>query len=209
MAARIVVVRGMLGGLYTPGRRTLVESVVVLGLVFALGSSAQLVQRESGRLLGELVGRAALNRVLDATQSASLVLFDDAQFHDRVGRAQQAQSRCSQALNALFTGLGAALGSVGVLLGLSSVSSLLLPIAVLGSIPAAVAARRNSDDEYFFLTRLMPTERQRFYIESLLIDRRAAKEIRAFDLAPFLRALHDRLFDQRMEGLRALAKQRM
>lgn len=167
------------------------------------------MQREKGRLLGELVARAAVERLLDAAQSASLILFDDAQFHDRVSRAQQAPGRCSQALSALFTGLGAALGSVGVLLGLTSVSFLLLPIAVFGSIPAVVAARRNSDDEYSFLTRLMPTERQRYYIESLLIDRRAAKEIRAFDLSPFLRALHGRLFDQRLEGLRILAKQRM
>lgn len=209
MAARIVLVTGLLGGLSSPDHKALVEPLVVLGVVFALGSCAQLVQRESGRLLGELVVRAALDRVLDAAQSASLVLFDDAQFHDRLGRVQLAQSRCSQALSALFTGLGAALGAVGVLLGLSSVSFLLLPIAMLGSIPAAVAARRNSEDEYFFLTRLMPTEQQRSYVESLLIDRGAAKEIRAFDLAPFLRALHGRLFDERLEGLRALAKQRM
>lgn len=209
MPVRIIVVQRLLRGLPSSNHESTIASAAVLGLAFALGGYAQLFQREKGRLLGETAARAALERVLDATQTATLVRFDDAQFHDRVRRAQQAQNNCSQAITALFAALAGAVATLGILLGLTSVSLLILPVAVLASLPVAVAARRNSEDEYFFVTQLVPAERQRLYIESLLLDREPAKEIRAFDLAPFLRSLHDKLLNERMDGLRRLGKQRM
>ncbi len=209
MPVRIIVFRNLLAGLSSASRESLVTSAAVLGLVFALGGYSQLIQREKGRLLGELVARAELERILDAAQGASLVLLDKSGFHDRIRRVQQAQNRSGQALSALFAGSGAALGAVAILSTLTAASWLLLPLAVIASFPVAVASRLNSNDEYFFMTRLAPTERRRFYIESLLVDRQPAKEIRTLDLAPFLRSLHSGLLDERIEGFRALAKQRM
>lgn len=209
MPIRIVAFRELLGSLSAKDHEALVWAVVVLGLVLAIGGYFQLIQREKSRLLGELVMRAVLERVLDAAQSASLVLLDDSRFHDRVRRVQQAQGRCGQALSCLFSGSGAVLGAAAILFTLTSASWLLLPVAVIASVPVAFASRLNSDDEYLFMTRLAPTERRRFYIESLLLDRQAAKEVRAFDLAPFLRSLHGALLAERVEGLRALSAQRM
>ena len=208
MPVRIVVVQRLLRVLQSSNRESIVVSVGVLGIAFAVGAYAQLAQRERGRLLGEAVARSALERVLDAAQTANLVQFDDARFHDRVRRAQYGQSHCSQAITTLFTALAGAVAVVGLLAGLTSASLLILPVAVLASVPAAVVARRNSDDEYLFVTGLVPAERQRMYLESLLLERDPAKEVRAFDLAPFLRSLHDKVLDERMDGLRRLGKQR-
>jgi ATP-binding cassette subfamily B protein len=55
---------------------------------------------------------------------------------------------------------------------------------------------------------MTPNERERMYLTSVMLERDAAKEVRAFQLAPFLRRRYDRLFDERMVELRALARRR-
>jgi ATP-binding cassette subfamily B protein len=53
-----------------------------------------------------------------------------------------------------------------------------------------------------------PNERQRSYLSALMLSRGSAKEVRAFALAPFLRGRYDRLYDERIRELRALARRR-
>jgi hypothetical protein len=74
-----------------------------LGTIVALPIAlefARAIENEQSRLLGELVGRRALDRVLDVTTTADLLDFEDPEFHDRVCRAQmQGQFRLLQAVN--------------------------------------------------------------------------------------------------------------
>lgn len=206
---RVLILQRVLRDLPDPhARESLLISAVILGAALAAGGYSQLIQRERGRMLGDMLGRVVMDRVLDTTQSAPLIRFDDSGFHDRVRRAQQAQYRCGQALTALLTGVGAILSAVALIVLLASVNWLLLPVAIFVALPASFAARLNSNDEYLFMHKYAPIERQRFYIESLLTDRQPAKEVRAFDLAPFLRSVHARLQDERIESLRLLANHR-
>jgi ATP-binding cassette subfamily B protein len=55
---------------------------------------------------------------------------------------------------------------------------------------------------------MTPNDRQRNYLQSVLLGRDSAKEVRAYDLAPFLRKRYDRLYDERIRELRALARRR-
>jgi ATP-binding cassette, subfamily B, bacterial len=55
---------------------------------------------------------------------------------------------------------------------------------------------------------MTPGDRQRDYIQHILMGRNAAKEVRAFNLASFLRGRYDRLYDERIEELRKLARRR-
>jgi ATP-binding cassette subfamily B protein len=52
-------------------------------------------------------------------------------------------------------------------------------------------------------------ERQRGYLYNLLTSKEPAKEVRAFDLASFLRGRYDRLYEQRLTELRATAHRRL
>jgi ATP-binding cassette subfamily B protein len=56
---------------------------------------------------------------------------------------------------------------------------------------------------------MTPNERQRHYLERVLMGRDPAKEVRSFGLAGFLRGRYDRLYDERIEELRSLARRRM
>jgi ATP-binding cassette subfamily B protein len=67
----------------------------------------------------------------------------------------------------------------------------------------------NSRDLYRFMHGMTPNERQRHYLERILMGRDPAKEVRSFRLATFLRGRYDTLYDERIMELRSLARRRM
>jgi ATP-binding cassette, subfamily B, bacterial len=181
--------------------------MLIFGVLLALSGYAKLVQLHKSRLLGELVTRAAKDRVLDAAETIELISFEDSEVHDKVGRAQAAQYRFAPALSALSQVVSGVLGSIAVLFVLTAVKSFLLPIAVLVAVPVLVASRFNANEEYRFMHAVIGLDRRRSYFESLLLERGPAKEVRAFELAPFIRSIHDDLYAQRMRRFRSLLAQ--
>jgi ATP-binding cassette subfamily B protein len=67
--------------------------------------------------------------------------------------------------------------------------------------PSIWLARKRAHSYYVFAFWMTAHDRERIYLGSLLSERDAAKEIRAMDLAGFLRARHDRLYDERIAKL--------
>jgi hypothetical protein len=53
---------------------------------------------------------------------------------------------------------------------------------------------------------MTPRDRERRYLAQLLTERDAAKEVRAYNLARFLRVRHDRLYDEHIAELRETAR---
>src|SRR6185503_2355965 len=93
--------------------------------------------------------------------------------------------------------VGALVAAVGIVLALAALQPLLLPLMIVGYIPLALVTRLNSRDTYRFAWGMTPNDRQRNYLQSLMIGRDQAKELRAFNLAPYLRRLYDDLYDER------------
>ena len=170
---------------------------------------ARAVENEQSRLLGELVGRRALDRVIDVATAADLLAFEDPDFHDRLRRAQmQGQFRALQTVNGLLGLVGALVAAVAIVIALATLQPLLLPLVIVGYIPLVFVTRLNTRDSYLFSFGMTPNDRQRTYLQSLMIGRDEAKELRAFNLAPFLRGLYDALYDERISEFRKLSRRR-
>src|SRR5262245_16555681 len=189
------------------------SSVVASAAGFAAASAAiafaASVAREQQQLLGELCEREAQARVLDVATRVSLAAFDDPTFHDRLRRAQMGLMRTSQIVFSL-TGMGSALaGIVGALVALLALQPVLAPLALLVLAPAAFATSRRGRAYYRFAWRQTERDRQRFYLSHLLSDRDAAPEVRAFELAGFLRERHDRLQQARIDELRGVVRRQL
>jgi len=170
---------------------------------------AQAVQSEQSRVLGELVGRKAIDRVLDVSTRIDLLAFESPEFYDRLQRARaQGQFRALQTVNGLLGMVGAAVASVGLVAALATLQPLLLPFVLLGYVPLWIVASLNTRDLYHFSRGMTPSDRQRSYLQNVLMGRNSAKEVRAFNLASFLRQRYDRLYDERIAELQGLAKRR-
>jgi ATP-binding cassette subfamily B protein len=170
---------------------------------------AQAIQSEQSRVLGELVGRKAIDRVLDVSTRIDLLAFESPEFYDRLQRARaQGQFRALQTVNGLLGMVGAAVASVGLVAALSTLQPLLLPFVLVGYVPLWIVASLNTRDLYHFSRGMTPSDRQRSYLQNVLMGRNSAKEVRAFNLASFLRQRYDRLYDERIAELRGLARRR-
>jgi ATP-binding cassette, subfamily B, bacterial len=184
------------------------ELAALVGITVAL-NFAGAIQAEQQRVLGELVMRRAADRVLDVSTSVDLLVYEDPSFYDRLMRARsQGHFRTLQIVEGLTGMVGAAVAAAGILFALVALQPLLLPLVVLGYIPLWIVASRNSRDLYWHMHGMTPNERARFYLLEVLTRRDPAKEVRSFELAPFLRRRYDRLYDERIAELRALAKRR-
>jgi ATP-binding cassette, subfamily B, bacterial len=170
---------------------------------------AQAVENEQSRVLGELVGRRALDRVMDVSTRIDLLAFESPDFYDSLQRARaQGQFRALQTVNGLLGMVGASVAAVGIVAALATLQPLLLPFVLVGYLPLWVVASLNTRDLYHFTHGMTPNERQRNYLGSVLMGRNPAKEVRAFNLAGFLRRRYDRLYDERLAELRSLARRR-
>jgi ATP-binding cassette subfamily B protein len=171
---------------------------------------ARAIETEQSRVLGELVGRRALSRVLDVSTRVDLLAFESPDFYDRLQRARaQGMFRSLQTVNGLLGLVGAIVSGVGILVALAALQPLLLPLVLLGYVPLWFVSTLNSRDLYRFMHGMTPNERQRHYLERILMGRDPAKEVRSFRLATFLRGRYDSLYDERIAELRSLARRRM
>ena len=188
------------------------ELVPVLAALVAITVAldlAQAIQNEQSRVLGELVGRRALDRVLDVATRVDLLAFESPDFYDRLQRARaQGQYRSLQTVNGLLGILSSSVTAVGIIVALAVLQPLLLPFILIGYVPLWIVASLNTRDLYRFSREMTPNERQRNYLGNVLMSRNAAKEVRAFDLPALLRSRYDVLYDERIAELRSLARRR-
>ncbi|HEX2292951.1 MAG TPA: hypothetical protein VHH55_06540, partial [Gaiellaceae bacterium] len=135
--------------------------VALVAITVAL-DLAQAIQSEQSRVLGELVGRRAIDRVLDVSTRIDLLAYESPDFYDRLQRARaQGQFRAVQTVQSLIGIVGALIGSVGLVLALAALEPLLLPFVLIGYIPLWIVASRNTRDLYHFSRGMTPNDRQR------------------------------------------------
>ena len=184
-------------------------SAALLGIITVVLGVAGVVLREQQRMLTELTTRYAQDRILDVTCAVELAAFDEPEFHDQVARAQAGVMRAPQMVWGL-QGLGRSMtGAIGAAAALLAVAPLLLPMALLALIPGWLASGRRGRAFYNFGFIMTPRDRERGYLASLLTGRDPAKEVRAFGLAGFLRARHDRLYDERIAEMRRISAKQL
>jgi ATP-binding cassette subfamily B protein len=183
---------------------SVVGSAVAVAGVGALLAFCASIANEQQKLLAERCERHARSRLLDVAASVDLAAFDDPGFHDRLQRAEMGLMRVPQIVFALI-GLAQSLGGVaGALLALLALEPLLVPLGLLALVPAALATSSRGQAYYRFAFGQTARDRERHYLSHLLTARETAAEVRAFELAGFLRERHDRLADERLAELRRI-----
>lgn len=183
--------------------------LVAVAVLFALGAVVTVLQTELQRLLSELVARFSMQRVLDVAAAADLIAFDDPEFHDRLQRATiNASMRPVQMTTGLVSVASAALATVAVSATLIVIEPYLLVLGLISVLPVTVISLKLGRAFYHFAVEQTPIERQRIYVQRLLTEKDSAKEVRAYELAPYLNGVFGELYDVRLVALRRLIRKR-
>ena len=208
LAARFLLTR-ILAATNSGDFHPVVPWLVVIVVVFAATSLVAVLQLELQRLLGELVARYSMQKVVDAASVAELVDFEDPRFHDRLQRASvNASIRPYQMTTGLFSLGSTGVSSLAVAVTLATIEPWFLALVVAGLVPITLVSLSVGRALYRFSVEQTPNDRQRTYIQTLLTDKDTAKEVRAYDLAPFLGRRYTDLYELRIAALRALIRSR-
>jgi ATP-binding cassette subfamily B protein len=178
---------------------------VAIAGVAGVQSFITTVQRERQQVLGDLLERHIQEQVLEVATAVDLLAFETPAFHNRL---QRMQVSAYQALNMVYGLSGliqAAIGVIAVLVTLATIQPVLVLMVSIVFVPAWLSASRRGEAFWRFFWRMTPRDRERQYLARLPCDRDAAKEIRAFSLAQFLRGRHRALYDERISELRRIA----
>ncbi|WP_324649613.1 ABC transporter ATP-binding protein [Georgenia sp. H159] len=215
LAGQVLVVEAFLTAVLDlgPGEgvpQGLVLATLALAGLMAAAALLDSVRGSMSRYLGESVARRTYQDVLDAATGVSLRYFESAAFYDRLQRVEgSATTRPFQVTQALLGIVGGLTATVGVGAVLVGIHPALLPLLLLGGLPMILTNRRESRLEFGFTVDQTPHQRQRFYLGYLLTARDEAKEVRAFDLGPPLRARFDTLYGRYLADLARHLRRRM
>ncbi|WP_329426405.1 ABC transporter ATP-binding protein/permease [Streptosporangium sp. NBC_01495] len=206
--------RDLLDGILVAGAGSslaemLLQGALILGLLGVIGL-ATAVAASRDDVLSEQLNRYALGRVLDVACTIELEQFERPEFHNRLERASMsARIRPHQLTQGLGALTSAVMSTVGIALALAAIEPLLVPATLLAGVPLWFAGLSSGRVLFDALFRLTPAERERSYLLDVLTTRRAAKEIRAFGLAGYLRARWERRTDERLAEIRVTARRRL
>ncbi len=167
-------------------------------------------QTERERLVGELTARTAQVRIMEVAARTRLEAFERSEFYDRLQRASiTAEMRPLQLASGLLGGISALTGAAGVAAGLLVISPLLGALVLVSGVPLWIAVSRANRALYAFNYRITHTDRARSYVVQLMTEKESAAEVRAFNLARFLRNRFDTYYDIRIAGVRAVMRKRI
>ena len=213
LAGQVLVSRELLEALLRvedTGFSEVVPWLIVLALLNAVVAFANLARVEQQVIMGELVSRHAMDKVLRVATSVDLVAFESPAFHNRLLRAQiNASGRPAQMATGVLGALSALITMAGIGAALLVIEPLFLVVLLFAYVPAWVATARASRVGYQFSIEQTERDRERSYLGSVLARKEEAAEIRSFDLSAFLRKRYDQLYDTRIRDLRAMVRRRM
>jgi ATP-binding cassette, subfamily B, bacterial len=192
------------------GAAAVLPKLLLLTAVTAGLGSLAAIGREVSEILAELTSRHAQAQIIEMACAVELEAYDTPAWHNRLLRASMGgQFRPWQIVEGLVGMAGALVAILGVTGALLALQPWLVPLVLVAAVPLLVASARSGELLFRFHHRMTEAERQRNYLYMLLSGKEAAKELRAFGLAGFLRERFDRLYDEHIVELRKVARRRL
>ncbi|HEV8536204.1 MAG TPA: ABC transporter ATP-binding protein [Candidatus Limnocylindria bacterium] len=183
----------------------------LLGAMIGLSivsTGANIVQSQNQAMLSAIVERHTNSVLLDRIIGIDLKRFETPEFQDLLRRAMNAMGRMMGVAGSAISLARSFFLIAGVAAALYVLQPVLLLIAIVGFVPMWLASLASSRAMYRFWRSMTPNERKRGYVFGLFTQREYAKEIRAFGLSPYLRALYEKLSNERITELRTNLRKR-
>jgi ATP-binding cassette, subfamily B, bacterial len=211
VALQLLVAKRLLFTLVSGGSGAEAYRVVAAfaGVIAVIGALGALIARQQ-RLLVEMVGVHAFDRIIGVSSTVEFKLFEDPTFYDRLQRAKNSASfRSIDMVTSISTLVTAVVTSLGIAVVLFSLEPILVAFVVVAALPQLAATILNSRHSYVFEYAMTGESRERAYLMEILTENAPAKEIRLFDAAEFLRRRYHELTRARLRHLRVFLRRRL
>jgi ATP-binding cassette subfamily B protein len=212
IAAQVLVGRHLLHLVLSndPSFAAIAPALTVFVIVTALVAFAGVGRTEQQRLLSEFVASHATDKVLEVATSAPLIAYETPGFHDRLERAKtNAVIRPMHVANGVIGLCSAGFAVAGIGAALFVMQPVFLTLVAMGYVPSWLASVVAGKAMHDYATAQTERDRRRMYLLMTLTGKQEAQEVRAFNLGGFLRAQHDRLYNERIDGLRTVVRRRV
>jgi ATP-binding cassette subfamily B protein len=181
--------RAIIGGLSAGDTAEITLGVIGFGLLGLLAPVvahvSQYVERETER---RVIARTQVELFTAVSAHPGLAELEDSRFHDRLRLAGEASRYAPTQLSTMILGVGQELITIATFAVTLLVWS--VPVAalvLLAAVPTFVAQIRLARLRGAMMERTAPMFRRQAFYAALLLDMRAAKEIRLFGLGAFFR----------------------
>ena len=177
----------------TPARlKAALPALLFIGSITVARTTLNLAAGWAEDRLVPAVATVAERRLYTATTRVDLAAFDTPGFYDALQRARDRglseAPRVIQLALSVLVGITGLCASVSVLAVLSPV---LLPLLLVAAAPDAWAALRSARMRYQVSYELGVSRRRKLILADLMADRRAAAEVRSFNMRDFLLRSYD------------------
>ncbi|WP_380165874.1 ATP-binding cassette domain-containing protein [Jannaschia sp. R86511] len=190
------------------GGSLLLPVALLVGSTAASAVAGGVVTQQQ-RLIAEDTSIVVWRDVAAVASRLDLREVETPQHADAVERLQgQALGRPHQIAGAALSLLGGLLTSFALTGALVVVQPLLVPVLLLGGVPAVLVARAAGRTEFGFSRRWTQVFRTRAYVRRLLVERPAAKEVRSLAAQDELGATQEALGTRYRQGLRRQVRRR-
>jgi len=164
-------------------------ALAALCAVGAIGTVGQYVGRYADREISRRAGRHGMSRLFGAIVApVGIGQLEDPAVQDRIRLAQQAASTgMTRLVQGVFGTVQPAITSAGFLAALWSISPLSTGLVLSSAVPAMAVQLRVSRRQVDVQSRTSPLLRRQLFYTTLMLDPRAASEMRLFGLGELFR----------------------
>lgn len=167
---------------------------VALGLLIAAYFTADALNQYQGDRLQRRVQLTASGQFVAAVADAPIAYFDDPAWYDAMTRAAADVAwRPLQVMYLLIRLITSVVTAVGTTILVAAIEPALVALVLAAVVPLAVVRRGVTQSLYDNWTATTEVMRRQDYLRDLVIDPRAAQEIKAYELGPAFVAEHARL----------------
>lgn len=189
--------------------------LVAMAVTYLVGRLVRTLDGINSEVLAQHLADYVSGLMHQQAARLDLAYYDTPSYHDTYHRAQQeAATRPVAIMNNAMATAGAAISALGATLMLCTASWWVVAVMVVAVVPGFVVRLRKAQRIYAFRRDNTQLFRRATYFNHLLTSREAAKEMRAYRLAPLFReryvAVRQRIVDRivsivRLNGMADMA----
>jgi ATP-binding cassette, subfamily B, bacterial len=213
LAVQLLAVKRILARLSADDQGTFstyVPALVVMTICYTARAILLAYVREHREMIAERLQADVTLHILEAAGRADVPEFENPAFHDRLIRVRdQTYEHVWTVVWAMVDLTGQALITISMVVLLITISPLTFLVAVAGVLPFLWANRRRNRLDYRVSVEQATRDRERAYIEELLVERRAIPELRSLAADRHLLARVRQFYDLRIADVRRISRSRL